>query len=573
MSTLSWNYRGLGNLEIVRELHKVVKQEGSALLFVMETKIRGRKVEELKTTLGFSGCFAVNSDGLSGGLGPFWSKEVNVTLQNYSTSHIDVGVRQGDKFWRFTGFYVEPRVENRHHSWRFMLMLFDVPHAAWICMGDFNEILQGGEQFGANPRPEAQMIDFRDVVADCALQELGWQGVPFTWDNKQHGTRNVKARLDRALVNQDFLQLFEFSKVQHISSVESDHYFVFVQLKDTLPSGWSRAERQFIYENVWESHPDYDDMVRRIWRTGSGQHGLRGLTDEAPLRELLKVVLGISVEAFSERYLGLPKAVCTGITSCMAKYWWAISIDKRSLHWLSWDKLATPKVKGGMGFKDLLLFNLAMLGKQGWRLLTHPTSLCSRVPKGKYFPNTYFLYATVLGRASATWKAIMAGREALKMGLVHRIGDGTSTSIWNDPWIPNTTTLKPTGTLGTTPYELVSEFIDQYTGSWDIEMVRQTFFHHEAEAILNITLSQTGGEDSLAWALEKHGIYTVKSAYRSLMTRNELRSLGEGTITKSSSANKQLWIALWKLRVVPKVRVSWWRVLRGILPHSKTLQH
>lgn len=107
----------------------------------METKIRGKRVEDLKTTLGFSGCFAVDNDGLSGGIGLFWSRDVNVTLENYSASHIDVIVRQENKTWRFTGFYGEPWVENRHHSWRFMRTLFAVPHEAWLFIGDFNEIL------------------------------------------------------------------------------------------------------------------------------------------------------------------------------------------------------------------------------------------------------------------------------------------------------------------------------------------------------------------------------------------------------------------------------------------------
>ena len=57
------------------------------------------------------------------------------------------------------------------------------------------------------------------------------------------------------------------------------------------------------------------------------------------------------------------------------------------------------------------------------------------------------------------------------------------------------------------------------------------------------------------------------------MTRNELGSREEGAVTESSSANKELWTALWRLRVVPKVRVFWWRVLRGILPDSTTLRY
>ena len=106
-----------------------------------------------------------------------------------------------------------------------------------------------------------------------------------------------------------------------------------------------------------------------------------------------------------------------------------------------------------------------------------------------------------------------------------------------------------------------------------MDVVRQNFLHPDAEAILNIPLNPAGGEDTLAWALEKSGIYSVKSAYRSQVTQNEISSLEEGTITESSSANKQLWTALWKLDVVPKVQVFWWRVLRRILPDSSTLQH
>lgn len=48
---------------------------------------------------------------------------------------------------------------------------------------------------------------------------------------------------------------------------------------------------------------------------------------------------------------------------------------KRSLHWISWKKLSTPKIRGGMGFRDLELFNIALLGKHGWRFMEIPDSM------------------------------------------------------------------------------------------------------------------------------------------------------------------------------------------------------
>lgn len=157
MSCISWNCQGLGNPEAVRELLNVVKQEGSVLVFVMETKIRGKRVEDLRYTLGFTGIFVVDSDGLSGGIGLFWSKDTNVELKNFSNSHIDVVVSTntvGSNAWRFTGFYGAPRVSDRHHSWRFLRTLHNIPHGAWMCVGDFNETLYPNEHFSKSARPE-----------------------------------------------------------------------------------------------------------------------------------------------------------------------------------------------------------------------------------------------------------------------------------------------------------------------------------------------------------------------------------------------------------------------------------
>lgn len=49
------------------------------------------------------------------------------------------------------------------------------------------------------------------------------------------------------------------------------------------------------------------------------------------------------------------------------------------------------------------------------------------------------------------------------------------------------------------------------------------------------------------------------------MIQSEHTALEEGMMTKTSAKEKQLWTHLWKLKVVPKVHVFWWRVLRGIL--------
>lgn len=75
-------------------------------------------------------------------------------------------------------------------------------------------------------------------------------------------------------------------------------------------------------------------------------------------------------------------------------YWW----DNESgggIHWLAWDRMSMAKGVGGLGFKQLHNFNLALLGKQGWLLLTNPTTLVARIFQARYYPKSSFMEATV----------------------------------------------------------------------------------------------------------------------------------------------------------------------------------
>ena len=46
----------------------------------------------------------------------------------------------------------------------------------------------------------------------------------------------------------------------------------------------------------------------------------------------------------------------------------------------------TKKEYGGLDFRDFYGFNLAMLEKQGWKLLSDPNALISRIYKARYYP-------------------------------------------------------------------------------------------------------------------------------------------------------------------------------------------
>ncbi|KAK5795032.1 hypothetical protein PVK06_036286 [Gossypium arboreum] len=121
----------------------------------------------------------------------------------------------------------------------------------------------------------------------------------------------------------------------------------------------------------------------------------------------------------------------------MANFWWQKGQGKRGIHCCSWNKLCELKVEGGLRYRNLTKFNLALLAKQGWRLIDNPTSLLARTLKAKYHPNSDFLSSELGSLPSYTWKGIWASKGLLIARLQWKVGNRQSIKIEEDFWVPN----------------------------------------------------------------------------------------------------------------------------------------
>ena len=103
------------------------------------------------------------------------------------------------------------------------------------------------------------------------------------------------------------------------------------------------------------------------------------------------ILIKIVTQALPTYIMGvflIPPSVLEGTSKMLNSFWWGSRREgHRVIHWQRWERLCVRKEEGGLGFCDLRLFNLALLGKQGWNLLTKPRTLVARVFKEKYFPS------------------------------------------------------------------------------------------------------------------------------------------------------------------------------------------
>lgn len=108
-------------------------------------------------------------------------------------------------------------------------------------------------------------------------------------------------------------------------------------------------------------------------------------------KEMLVTTVAQAIPMFAMPCFYLTKSFCEELNLLIGNYWWSQQDKEHTTHWISWKKLTKPKAQGGLGFRDMHGFNIAMLSRQIWRLIQFPESLYARVLQAHYFPGGQIL--------------------------------------------------------------------------------------------------------------------------------------------------------------------------------------
>ncbi|XP_074271265.1 uncharacterized protein LOC141595193 [Silene latifolia] len=220
-----------------------------------------------------------------------------------------VGIRLSGKFSQYTfvdalkstatpgGGVVEsgkdPIDPKRIALWNFLKGVATHCNEPWLWLGDFNTVLSPIERLEGNTT-DAEMEHFQECVSLCCMEDLIATGALFTWTNKQETTDRVYSRLDRAMGNLEWMNLFG-DYIAHFHPEGLFDHCPCTLVDKRFDIG---GRKSFKYFNMWGSADCFKDSVKANW--DRGYPGTRMFSVFKKLKALKPVLKDINKHCFSD---------------------------------------------------------------------------------------------------------------------------------------------------------------------------------------------------------------------------------------------------------------------------------
>ena len=218
-------------------------------------------------------------------------------------------------------------------------------------------------------------------------------------------------------------------------------------------------------------------------------------------------------------------------------------------HLVNWDIVCRPKDQGGLGILDLRCMNLCLLAKWWWSL-ENKEGLWQKIVRFKYIRGRPLSLLQRKQGDSHFWKSILEVKDVFYKNCKRIIGDGKSTSFWNDCWcgnIPLSVRFKRLHDLSLDKEISVEKVISTNSESLTF---RRRLVGAGADNLKEMISSYediclNDSRDNVIWLLDKKG-FSVKSLY--LNCRNNL--------------GRVPYMFIWNAKIPQRIKVFLWLLLR-----------
>ncbi|GMI83661.1 hypothetical protein HRI_002035400 [Hibiscus trionum] len=257
---VSWNIRGLGRKEKVQAIRNMVREKKPQVVFIQETKV-GEISRQLLRRMGCDKGFDFSNaprEGSSGGVLSLWDVSCFEMLESrvFKRFTVLLGKFRGSSLeCSLMNVYGPNTDADRKDFFREILEVMKNHKVAWCLGGDFNAITGFADKSRWSWNFSA-MEEFRSFIQAANLINFLLIGGAYTWSNNRDPPTFV--RLDRFLVDDEFLEGFPSLNQFLLSKVISDHNAISLETKKQC-----KGFRPFRLYNYITAEEGFDEMLEK----------------------------------------------------------------------------------------------------------------------------------------------------------------------------------------------------------------------------------------------------------------------------------------------------------------------
>jgi hypothetical protein len=216
---------------------------------------------------------------------------------------------------------------------------------------------------------------------------------------------------------------------------------------------------------------------------------------------------------------------------------------------VAWDKVCFPKKKGGLGIKNMAIWNQAAMLKHIWSLFAQAGSLWVAWVDKNWLKGRSFWEISIPKSCSWSWKQLLKLRDIAKEFLRFKVGDGTQIFLWLDCWHPDGYLMdrygfRPVYDAGSCIDAKLSSIIKR--GEWHWPYARSDLLVHIQSQLSLVTI---GLDDQVIWKA-KNGVYNCAETWDTLRKKETV---------------VEWWRLVWFPMAIPRHSFLLWLVFRDAL--------
>ncbi|XP_013658178.1 uncharacterized protein LOC125595072 [Brassica napus] len=275
-------------------------------------------------------------------------------------------------------------------------------------------------------------IDYHPSANDPAISHLAFaDDIMLFFDGEQSSLQQIAATL----------QSFASWSGLHMNRAKTELYLAGLsqtETADLASLGFSLGSLPVRYLGLPLMHRklricDYRPLMDQLKRRFSSWTSCA--LSFAGRRQLLNTVIAGTLNFWFSSFV-LPKGCIKSIESLCSRFLWNGNITSKAAEKVSWNVVCLPRSEGGLGLRNLSIWNKTLSLKLVWLLHSESESLWASSTKHHRLKRLSIWSLDEKKQGSWIWKSILKLRPLTENFIRCEVGNGEQASFWFDFWLP-----------------------------------------------------------------------------------------------------------------------------------------